>query len=139
MNKKDKEKLKQMLLEEKRKILEHLEQRENDSELAISELKGDETDVASIGISQASLSKLGDRERKYLAKVEYALKKFADGTYGICELTGEEIPVARLMARPVARYTVEAQEELERQEKSFRDTDEVDEDVLFVATEEEVE
>lgn len=139
MNKKDKEKLRQQLLEEKRKILEHLLQREEDSDIALAELKGDETDLASIGISQASITKLGDRERKYLAKVEYALKKFEDGTYGICEISGEEIPLARLMARPVARYTVEAQEELERQEKGFRDADEVDEDVLFAASEDESE
>ena len=139
MNKKDKEKLRQQLLEEKRKILEHLLQREEDSDIALAELKGDETDLASIGISQASITKLGDRERKYLAKVEYALKKFEDGTYGICEISGEEIPLARLMARPVARDTVEAQEELERQEKGFRDADEVDEDVLFAASEDESE
>lgn len=139
MNKKDKEKLRQLLLDEKRKILEHLLQREEDSDIALAELKGDETDLASIGISQASITKLGDRERKYLNKVEYALKKFEEGTYGVCELTGEEIPIARLMARPVARYTVEAQEELERQEKGFRDADEVDDDLLFSSSEEEGE
>lgn len=131
MKKKDKEKLKEILLQERANILEHLIKLEQASDSAFSELKGDDSDLASVEISQAALSKLGNRERKYLAKIEYALKKFDDDTYGICEMTGEPIPVERLLARPVARYTVEAQAELEKKEGLYRDPDEVDESELF--------
>ena len=117
-----------MLVEERGKILEHLGRLEESSNSAIEELKGDSTDLASVEISQAALSKLGDRERKYLAKIDYALKKFEEGTYGVCELSGDQIPLKRLLARPVARYTVEAQEEIEAQEKRYRDVDDVEEE-----------
>ena len=128
MKKKDLDKLKKMLLDERQKITEHLQRLENDSSTEISELKGDELDIASIEISQAAMSKLGGRERKLLSKIDHALAKFENGTYGICELTGEEIPVARLLARPVAQYTVEAKAELEAQEKRYRDPDDVEEE-----------
>jgi DnaK suppressor protein len=131
MKKKDKDKLKSILLEEKAKIIQHLYKVEADSEGALSELKGDDVDLASIEYSQAALTKLGSREQKYLKKIDYALTKFEDDSYGICELTGEEIPVERLLARPVARYTVEAQAELERQERGYRDPDDVEDDELF--------
>lgn len=131
MRKRDKEKLHGMLTEERAKILQHLLQLEQDSDSAVSELKGDDTDLASVEVSQIALSKLGDRERKYLKKIDYALAKFEDDSYGICELTGEDIPVARLLARPVARYTVEAQAEIERKERGFRDPDDVEDDPLF--------
>lgn len=128
MKKKDLDKLKKMLLDERQKIVSHLERLENDSSSEISELKGDELDIASIEISQAAMSKLGGRESKLLQKIDHALAKFEDGSYGTCELTGEEIPLARLLARPVAQYTVEAKAEMEEQEKRFRDPDEVEED-----------
>jgi DnaK suppressor protein len=131
MKKKDKDKLKNILLEERAKIIQHLFKVEADSEGALSELKGDDVDLASIEYSQAALTKLGSREQKYLKKVEYALSKFDDDSYGICELTGEDIPVERLLARPVARYTVEAQTELERKERGYRDPDEIEDDELF--------
>jgi DnaK suppressor protein len=131
VRKRDKDKLHAILLEERAKIMEHLLKVEAASEGALSELKGDDVDLASIEYSQAALTKLGTREQKYLKKIEYALSKFDDDSYGICELTGEPIPVARLLARPVARYTVEAQTELERKERGYRDPDDVEDDELF--------
>ncbi|HMO18681.1 MAG TPA: TraR/DksA family transcriptional regulator [Oligoflexia bacterium] len=131
MKKKDKDKLRNILLDERAKIIQHLFRVEEASEGALSELKGDDVDLASIEYSQAALTKLGSREQKYLKKIEYALSKFDDDTYGICELTGEPIPVERLLARPVARYTVEAQTELERKERGYRDPDDIEDDELF--------
>lgn len=119
--------LKEILLLERKKILTHLEEVQSESTAELSELTGDSADLASVEISQSSRSKLGIRQRKLLSKIDHALGKFEDGTYGICELTGEEIPIARLRARPVAQYTVEAKEELERKERGFRDRSEVDE------------
>jgi len=65
-----------------------------------------------------------DRERKLLKKIEEALKRIEDGTYGYCLETGEEIGLRRLEARPVATLTVEAQERRELAEKQYRDRDE---------------
>lgn len=62
-----------------------------------------------------------DRERKLITKINEALLRIDDGTYGFCEETGEPIGVARLDARPVATLSIEAQERHERLEKTHRD------------------
>lgn len=62
-----------------------------------------------------------DRERKLLKKIDAALQRIEDGTYGYCEETGEEIGLRRLEARPVATLCVEAQERRELAERQFRD------------------
>ncbi len=113
--------LKEVLLEERRKIVNHLRDVQNEAHQELGDLSGDSADVASIEISQSARNKLGTRQLKLLNKIDHALSKFEDGTYGICELTGEDIPIARLRARPVAQYTVEAKEELERKERAYRD------------------
>lgn len=64
-----------------------------------------------------------DRERKLLKKIEQALGRIDDGSYGFCSETGEEIGLRRLEARPVATLTVEAQERRELAEKQYRDRD----------------
>jgi DnaK suppressor protein len=128
---KEMEELRELLLEEKRKILDHLVKLQGDSTSELSQLSGDQADVASIEISQNSMTKLGSRQRRLLKKIDLALDKMDDGSYGICELTGEPIPVARLKARPVAQYTVEAKEELERRERGYRDRS--DDDDVFGA------
>jgi len=64
-----------------------------------------------------------DRERKLIRKIEEAIKRIKDGTYGYCVETGEEITVKRLEARPVATLCIEAQERRERREKQYGDRD----------------
>jgi DnaK suppressor protein len=64
-----------------------------------------------------------DRERKLIRKIDEALKRLDDGSYGYCNETGEEIGVKRLEARPVATLSVEAQERRERREKQYGDRD----------------
>jgi DnaK suppressor protein len=61
------------------------------------------------------------RSRKLIAKINFALLRLKDGTYGYCEDTGEPIGLKRLMARPVATLSIEAQEKHERDEKIFID------------------
>ena len=62
-----------------------------------------------------------DRQRKLIAKIDAALRRIDAGEYGFCEVTGEAIGLRRLIARPVATMTVEAQEAHERREKVSRD------------------
>lgn len=64
-----------------------------------------------------------DRERKLLRKIEQALIRVDEGSYGFCEDTGEDIGLKRLEARPVATLSVEAQERRELAERQFRDRD----------------
>lgn len=63
-----------------------------------------------------------DRQRKLVSKIESALRRIDQGEYGYCEVTGDPIGLRRLIARPVATMTVEAQEAHERREKISRDT-----------------
>ncbi len=62
-----------------------------------------------------------DRQRKLIAKIDSAIRRIEEGEYGYCEVTGEPIGLGRLIARPVATMTVEAQEAHERREKISRD------------------
>jgi DnaK suppressor protein len=62
-----------------------------------------------------------DRQRKLIAKIDAALRRLEAGEYGFCEVTGDPIGIRRLIARPVATMTVEAQEAHERREKISRD------------------
>jgi DnaK suppressor protein len=64
-----------------------------------------------------------DRERKLIRKIEEALKRIEDGSYGYCLETGEEIGIKRLEARPVATLSIEAQERRERRERQYGDRD----------------
>ncbi len=63
-----------------------------------------------------------DRQRKLIAKIDSAMRRIDEGDYGFCEVTGEPIGLGRLVARPIATMTVEAQEAHERREKVSRDT-----------------
>jgi len=62
-----------------------------------------------------------DRQRKLIAKIDAALQRIDDGTYGYCEETGEPISLKRLDARPIATLSIEAQERHERRERVYRD------------------
>ena len=62
-----------------------------------------------------------NRQRKLLAKIDQAIKRIKDDTYGYCEETGEPIGIKRLIARPIATLSIEAQEKHERNEKIFAD------------------
>ena len=61
------------------------------------------------------------RQRKLIAKIDAALARLEEGTYGYCEVTGEPIALKRLEARPIATLTVEAQEQHEKKERVYRD------------------
>ena len=79
----------------------------------------DELDRASMETDKALDLRTKDRARKLISKIDDALKRIEDGTYGYCEETGEPIGVERLEARPVATLSIEAQERHERMEKTY--------------------
>lgn len=83
--------------------------------------KPDLADRASEETDHALELRTRDRERKLISKINSALARIDDDTYGYCEETGEPISVARLEARPIATLSLEAQERHERMEKTHRD------------------
>lgn len=121
MKKKELEQLKQILEEEKRKIQRHLEDISDSSVADIETPSGDSVDLASLEINQNSLAKVGKRELNHLKKVEVALAKIEEGTYGECEECGEQIAVARLMARPVAQLCIDCKTVQENEERRYSD------------------
>ena len=78
-------------------------------------------DRASMETDKALDLRTKDRARKLISKINEALKRIEDGTYGYCEETGEPIGLDRLEARPVATLSIEAQERHERMEKTYDD------------------
>lgn len=121
MKKKELEQLKQILEEEKRKIQRHLEDISDSSVADIETPSGDSVDLASLEINQNSLAKVGKRELNHLKKVEVALAKIDEGTYGECEECGEQIAVARLLARPVAQLCIDCKTVQENEERRYSD------------------
>ncbi|MGM0422281.1 MAG: RNA polymerase-binding protein DksA [Pseudomonadota bacterium] len=83
--------------------------------------KPDLTDRASAETDHALELRTRDRERKLISKINEALEKVQEGTYGYCEETDEPISVKRLEARPIATLSLEAQERHERKERTQRD------------------
>ena len=81
----------------------------------------DLADRASSETDRAIELRARDRQRKLIAKIDAALKRIDDGTYGYCEETGEPISLKRLDARPIATLSIEAQEQHERRERVYRD------------------
>ncbi|KAA2215091.1 RNA polymerase-binding protein DksA [Pseudoroseomonas oryzae] len=83
--------------------------------------EADLTDRASVETDRALELRTRDRARKLIAKIDQALERIDNGTYGYCEETGEPIGLRRLEARPIATLSIEAQERHERMERVHRD------------------
>ncbi|MCX8667740.1 RNA polymerase-binding protein DksA [Acetobacteraceae bacterium B3987] len=83
--------------------------------------EADLTDRATVETDRAFELRTRDRARKLIIKIDMALARIEDGTYGYCEETGEPIGLQRLEARPIATLSLEAQERHERHEKIYRD------------------
>ncbi len=87
----------------------------------VTENHPDVADRASSEADRAIELRARDRQRKLIAKIDAALRRIEDGSYGYCEETGEPIGLRRLDARPIATLSVEAQERHERRERVHRD------------------
>lgn len=101
------------LLDESNNTLLHLQQESGPSP--------DFADRASTETDRSIELRTRDRERKLISKIDAALKRVEDGTYGYCEETGDPINLRRLEARPIATLSIDAQERHERREKVYRD------------------
>jgi DnaK suppressor protein len=101
------------LLQESTETLQHLQQE------SLSE--PDIADRASLESDRSLELKARDRERKLIAKIDEALHRLEEGSYGYCEETNEPISLRRLEARPIATLSLEAQERHERMERTHRD------------------
>jgi len=105
---------KDSILNESRETLVHMqEETQNIPDLA---------DRASAETDRALELRTRDRQRKLIAKIDAALRRIEEGTYGYCEDTGQPISLKRLAARPIATLSLEAQEKHERREKVHRDS-----------------
>ncbi len=104
---------KEDILRESRETLAAL-QNENENHPDIADRASSETD-------RAIELRARDRQRKLIAKIEAALDRIEEGSYGYCEETGEPISLKRLDARPIATLSIEAQERHERRERVYRD------------------
>ena len=101
------------LLKDSSETLQHLQ------EETVPE--ADVTDRASTETDRFTELRTRDRERKLIGKIDSALRRIDDGTYGYCEETGEPIGIKRLDARPIATLSIEAQERHERMERMQRE------------------
>ena len=120
MNDRQKEYFRRKLLKWKDEILQ--EARETLAALqAESENHADIADRASSETDRAIELRARDRQRKLIAKIDAALARIDDGSYGYCEETGDPISLKRLDARPIATLSIEAQERHERRERVYRD------------------
>jgi DnaK suppressor protein len=120
MNERQLEYFKQKLLNWKEDILR--ESRDTLSHLQTdTENHPDIADRASSETDRALELRTRDRQRKLIAKIDEAMRRIEDNSYGYCEETGEPIGLARLEARPVATLSLEAQERHERRERVHRD------------------
>ena len=111
------EELKKILLQRREEVLKRLQRFMEEDTLKVSSDVGDEVDIADREMERENLLRLRERETKYLKKVEYALKKIEEGTYGICEYCGKPIGYERLKARPVAIFCIECKTKLEAMEE----------------------
>ena len=122
MNEKQVEHFRQILLSWKKELMEEVDR-------TVGHMKDDAANFPDPNDRATQESEFGlelrtrDRERKLLRKINSALARTEEGTYGYCEETGEEIGLKRLEARPVATMCVEAQERREMSERQFRDRD----------------
>jgi len=116
MNAKMKEYFKQKLLNWKNELLKESNQTLSNLQ-SDNEAKPDITDRASEEIDRSFELRTRDRERKLINKINAAIQRIEDGSYGYCEATGEPIGLKRLEARPVATLSLEAQEMHEKAEK----------------------
>ena len=116
---KDLKRFKKALEDSRKAIIENARKTmEEESNFDTDDLP-DEIDLASSEYTQSMVFRLRDREKFLLKKIDKALQRIEDGTFGVCERCEEEISVKRLEARPVTTLCIRCKEEQEKKEKSY--------------------
>lgn len=119
LKKSDLKRFKEMLEEKRRQIIQNAQSTlAEDMTLDANDLP-DEMDLASSEYLQSFTFRLRGREKAFLEKIEHALAKIQDNTFGICEECGEEISIKRLEARPETTLCIKCKEDQERLEKDY--------------------
>ncbi len=121
MNAKQLEFFRQKLLNWRQELIDESQETINNLRGEVRDV-GDEAERASRETENSLELRTRDRYRKLLGKIDQALSRIDDGSYGYCEETGEEIGLARLEARPIATLCLDAQERWELKQKQMRDS-----------------
>lgn len=119
LKKKDLKKFATQLKEEKARILNQLDKTKKDDLTLHAEDLPDEVDLASSELNQSMSLRIRDRERELVLRIEEALAKIEEGTFGLCEMCEEPIDVKRLEAQPVADMCIRCKEQEEIQRKIY--------------------
>ena len=125
LTKKDLQRFKERLLTEKKRVLEEVGDIQHENlKTSIADQSGENSrysyhlgDTASLAYGREFSMGLAERQQKYLEQIDEALQRIQDGTYGVCLVTGESIPVERLEEVPVAKYSVKGKEILEKRKQ----------------------
>ncbi len=119
MNQKDLKRFRKMLEESRDALIQSARKTLSEESNFDTDDLPDEIDLASSEYSQSMVFRLRDREKFLLKKIEKALARIDDGTFGVCERCEEEISPKRLEARPVTTLCIRCKEEQEKKEKSY--------------------
>jgi DnaK suppressor protein len=119
LKKKELKRFEKLLIEKKEEILRNAKRTLNQDMTLDQDDLPDEMDLASSEYIQSFTFRLRGREKTFLKKIDYALTKIEDGSFGICEECGELIAIKRLEARPETTLCIRCKEDQERTEKSY--------------------
>lgn len=119
MNQKDLKRFKKMLEDSKASLLDSAKRTLMEESNFDTDDLPDEIDLASSEYAQSMVFRLRDREKFLLMKIDRALQRVEDGTFGVCERCEEDISLKRLEARPVTTLCIRCKEEQEKREKSY--------------------
>src|SRR6266513_851326 len=119
LNQKDLKRFKKMLEDSKLSLLQSAKKTLMEESNFDTDDLPDEIDLASSEYAQSMVFRLRDREKFLLKKIDKALARIENGSFGVCEICEEEISVKRLEARPVTTMCIRCKEEQEKQEKSY--------------------
>ena len=119
MNQKDLKRFKKILEESRKAVLSSARKTLAEEATFDTDDLPDEIDLASSEYQQSMVFRMRDREKFLLEKIDKALERIKDGSFGVCEQCDEDISVKRLEARPVTTLCIRCKEEQEKEEKSF--------------------
>ena len=119
LKKKDLKRFRDLLIEKKEEILKNAKRTLNEDMTLDADDLPDEMDLASSEYLQSFTFRLRGREKTFLKKIDHALAKIEDGTFGICEECEEPISIKRLEARPETTLCIRCKEDQERMEKAY--------------------